>query len=275
MLKKCLPIRKNEVECHFFRIWRSATDCIAVLIEALPIHSGSLTPTTKRTIMLYLSKAQSQRALILLVIFHIFIIAVSNYLVQIPFQIFGMHTTWGTFSFPLIFLTTDLTVRIFGSTEARKIIFSAMLPALAVSYCISVLFSEGRFQGADSLAGFNMFVFRIALASFTAYVIGQLLDIKVFSLLRKNKRWWVAPSTSTIFGNLVDTIIFFGVAFWASSDGFMAKHWPEIAALDYGFKLFVSLLFFLPLYGVLLRVLTETILSRNPHKAAAILRFRP
>ncbi len=41
----------------------------------------------------------------------------------VPFQIFGIHTTWGAFSFPFIFLATDLTVRIFGSHLARRIIF--------------------------------------------------------------------------------------------------------------------------------------------------------
>ncbi len=211
--------------------------------------------------MLSLTQAQKQRALLILICFHIFIIAASNYLVQIPFTIFGLNTTWGTFSFPFIFLATDLTVRIFGASEARKIIFSAMLPALLISYLISVLFYEGRFQGLAGLAGLDIFVFRIALASFIAYVCGQLLDVKVFSRLRKNTRWWVAPSTSTILGNLLDTAIFFSVAFWACSDPFMAAHWREIGALDYGFKLAVSMLLFLPLYGILLRYLTEKILT--------------
>jgi queuosine precursor transporter len=210
--------------------------------------------------MLSLTTAQRNRALITLTLFHIFIIAASNYLVQLPFQIFGLHTTWGTFSFPFIFLATDLTVRIFGAAEARKIIMSAMLPALILSYSISVVFFEGRFQGLAGLNEFNTFVFRIALASFTAYIFGQLLDIKVFSKLRANRSWWLAPSASTVAGNLLDTAIFFSVAFCASSDVFMAQHWPEIAALDYAFKLFVSIFLFLPLYGALLRYLTDKLL---------------
>ncbi len=210
--------------------------------------------------MLTLTKAQTQRALFILISFHIFIIAASNYLVQIPFQIFGLHTTWGTFSFPFIFLATDLTVRIFGASEARKIIFGAMLPALVISYLVSVLFFEGKFQGIAGLSALDTFVFRIALASFIAYVLGQLLDIKVFAKLRRNKRWWVAPSASTVLGNLLDTIIFYGIAFYASTDAFMAAHWPEIATLDYVFKICVSILLFLPMYGLLLRYLTERIL---------------
>jgi len=211
--------------------------------------------------MLVLSDAQLKRALVILVSFHILVIAASNYLVQIPFQIFGFHTTWGAFSFPFVYLATDLTVRIFGASEARKIIFGAMMPALVISYLVSVLFFEGAYQGATGLAEFNLFVFRIAFASFAAYVLGQLVDVKVFARLRQNKRWWVAPSASTIFGNLLDTVIFFSFAFYASSDAFMAAHWPEIAAVDYAFKLFISMLLFLPAYGILLKVISDKILA--------------
>lgn len=210
-----------------------------------------------------LTSAQLKRALIILVSFHIFIIAASNYLVQIPFQLFGLHTTWGTFSFPFVYLATDLTVRIFGSSKARKIIFWAMLPALIVSYVISILFYEGTFQGITGLKTLNIFVFRIAFASFIAYVFGQLLDITVFSYLRQHQKWWVAPTASTILGNLIDTAIFYTVAFMASSDEFMATHWPEIAVADYGFKLLVSILLFLPIYGLFLKVLTKRLTSED------------
>ncbi|MBT8362110.1 MAG: 7-cyano-7-deazaguanine/7-aminomethyl-7-deazaguanine transporter [Desulfobacterales bacterium] len=211
--------------------------------------------------MLVLGKMQFRRALCILISFHILVIAASNYLVQLPIEVFGLHTTWGTFSFPFVYLATDLTVRIFGDQKARTIIFGAMLPALITSYVISVLFFEGTFQGFAKLAYLNTFIFRIALASFTAYLLGQLVDIKIFSQLRKHKRWWIAPAGSTICGNLLDTIVFYSVAFWASSDAFMGAHWPEIAAVDYGFKLFISILLFLPLYGVLLRAITNQILA--------------
>jgi hypothetical protein len=220
--------------------------------------------------MLALTTAQTQRAFCILISLHILIIAASNYLVQIPFQLFGLITTWGTFSFPFIFLATDLTVRVFGAAEARRIVFTAMLPALFISYCVSVLFSKGDFQGFISLSAINIFVLRIAFASFIAYALGQLADILVFSRLRKSTRWWLAPASSTIAGNFLDTIIFFAIAFWASEDGYMALHWPEIAAVDYGFKIIVSLLLFLPLYGVVLHLLTERILSGPQRNITAV-----
>lgn len=200
---------------------------------------------------------QQNKALFWLVIFHLLVIASSNYLVQIPFTIFGLHTTWGAFTFPFIFLATDLTVRIFGAGMARKIIFWVMLPALAISYVLSVMFFEGKFQGMAQLGVFNLFVARIAIASFMAYLLGQIMDVHVFNRLRQLKQWWVAPTCSTLFGNALDTIAFFSIAFYMSSDPFMAEHWTEIALVDYSVKLIISLGLFVPMYGVLLNYLMK------------------
>ncbi|MDF7670161.1 7-cyano-7-deazaguanine/7-aminomethyl-7-deazaguanine transporter [Orbaceae bacterium ESL0721] len=202
------------------------------------------------------------KALLWLAFFHILVIASSNYLVQIPFTIFGFHTTWGAFTFPFIFLTTDLTIRIFGASLARRIILVVMMPALLLSYLISVLFFDGHWMGIASLSEFNLFVFRIALASFGAYLVGQLMDITVFNYLRKNRRWWVAPTASAIFGNGIDTIIFFAIAFYKSSDEFMATNWPEISLIDYSFKIIICGLFFLPLYGLILNFLLKKLVSK-------------
>ena len=86
------------------------------------------------------SQTQRYKALFWLSLFHLLVITSSNYLVQLPVSIFGFHTTWGAFSFPFIFLATDLTVRIFGAPLARRIIFAVMIPALLISYVISSLF---------------------------------------------------------------------------------------------------------------------------------------
>ena len=205
--------------------------------------------------MFALSGPRQRAAVATLIAFHIFIVIASNYLVQFPMQLFGWQTTWGAFSFPFIFLATDLTVRLLGKQPARRVIAYVMLPALLVSYMVSVLFQEGSFRGAESLLVLNTFVLRISLASFAAYAVGQLADIQVFDRLRQLKQWWIAPTASTVLGNLLDTFVFFAIAFWASSNAFMAEHWMEIAIVDYVIKILISLLLFIPLYGVLLNVL--------------------
>lgn len=182
---------------------------------------------------------------------HILIIAASNYLVKIPFEILGYHSTLGTFVFPLIYLTTDLTVRLYGADEARKVIFRVMLPALFISYFVS--------------AGMELdgFVARVAFASFAAYVLGQLIDVKVFAGMRHNKSWWAAPAVSSTAGNLVDTFIFFSIAFYASSNSFMADNWVEIAWVDVVIKIAISGVVLIPAYGILIKCLGSRIISNR------------
>ena len=213
--------------------------------------------------MTLLPASVSRAVLAALIAFHILIIIASNYLVQLPITLFGWHTTWGAFSFPFIFLATDLTVRLIGKHSARAVIARVMLPALVASYIVSVLFHEGAFGGVAALGEFNLFVFRIALASFLAYAFGQLLDIQVFDRLRRMRQWWIAPTASTIFGNLLDTFLFFSVAFWRSDDPFMAANWLEIATVDYVIKLAISLILFVPLYGMLLSAIVRRLPQRS------------
>lgn len=209
------------------------------------------------------TQSQRIRELFWLSLFHLLVIISSNYLVQLPITIFGFHTTWGAFSFPFIFLATDLTVRIFDAPLARRIIFAVMIPALLVSYMVSSLFYMGAWQGFAALAKLNLFVARIAAASFMAYVLGQILDVHVFNRLRQNRRWWLAPTASTLFGNISDTFAFFFIAFWRSPDAFIAKHWMEIALVDYCFKVLISIIFFLPTYSILLNMLLKRLADKS------------
>lgn len=144
-----------------------------------------------------------------LVLTHIIIICLSNILVQHPFILLGFHTTYGAFTYPLIFILTDLTTRLLGQAQARKVILLAMLPGLACSFLISNYYSQG------DLLAHNTVALRVALASLSAYVLGQLLDITIFQKLRQRPQWWVAPSVATIFGNLFDTFCFFLLLFIA------------------------------------------------------------
>ena len=204
---------------------------------------------------------QRRISLYRLVFFHILIITASNYLVQFPFSIGNIHATWGALSFPFIFVATDLTVRIFGKGQARKIVFYSMLPALLLSYAVSVLFQDGRWTQLSNLTTLNVFVTRIVIASMLAYLFGQLLDITVFNRLRTLKRWWIAPSASSILGCLADTFVFFAIAFYHSPNEHMANHWVSIAISDYAFKLVINLLFFLPIYGVVLRYILSKLVA--------------
>ncbi|MCE3046210.1 7-cyano-7-deazaguanine/7-aminomethyl-7-deazaguanine transporter [Legionella sp. 16cNR16C] len=183
---------------------------------------------------------------------HVFFLCLSNVLVQHPIIVLGFHTTWGAFSYPVIFILTDLTTRLTGAATSRRIIFLAMLPGLCSSYLISNWFSFGSFWVN------NPFALRIALASFSAYVLGQLADISFFQRLRQRPFWWVAPTVAGIFGNILDTYSFFFIAFYQSSNLFLRAHWLEIASVDLVFKLVISIGSFVPLYGLLLSLILSS-----------------
>lgn len=181
-----------------------------------------------------------------LVLFHVAVITVSNALVAIPVEMFGFKLTWAAFTFPLVVLATDLTVRMLGKSLARGTI-AASYP-LAIIASISVVIAEGA---PTSVA------MRIGFASATAYAIGTLLDVYVFQYLREkwSKQWWLAPAISTVFANVIDTYTFFGVAFHQSADEYMSANWIEIAGTQTLIKIVVGLILFLPAYGVLLSFL--------------------
>lgn len=189
----------------------------------------------------------------LLATVHLLVIIASNYLVQMPVDLGPIPTTWGAFTFPICFLATDLTVRALGQVSARKVVAAVMLPALIATYVVSVLFFEAKFQGWEGLSTVNTFVLRITLASLMAFLVGQIVDIAIFARLVGRQPWWLAPAVSTLIGGALDTVIFFAVAFYQSSDAYMAAHWPVLALTDYATKQFVALLAYLPLYAVMLR----------------------
>ena len=186
---------------------------------------------------------------------HIFFIVLSNYCVQLPVTLLGIETTWGTFTYPFLFLLTDLTVRLYDAKAARRLVFMAVMPALVLSYLVGALFEQGAYQGVLALTNFSLFIFRIALASFTAYALGQLLDITVFSRLRQKGPWWSAPTASSILGNLLDTFVFYAVAFYATSDAYLASHWVQLAWVDYAVKILAGLVIFVPAYGLVLKMI--------------------
>ncbi len=193
---------------------------------------------------------------------HLFFIVLSNYAVQIPVSVFGIETTWGTFTYPFLFVLTDLTVRLFGQRSARRLVFMAMMPALLMSYLVGTLFELGQYRGLAALSEFSLFIFRIALASFAGYVVGQLLDITVFQRLRDTGDWWVAPSAASVFGNLIDTAIFYSVAFYQTSDPYLAANWVWLGSVDYVVKIISGLLIFVPVYGAVLSIVTRRLRAR-------------
>ena len=190
---------------------------------------------------------KNKKLIFFLVAIHIGIITLSNFLVSIPFILYGYKITLAAFSFPFVVLSTDLTVRLLGSKIAQKTI-SYSYP-LAIISSIIIVYAEGNLLSV---------AIRIGIASASAYALSMLIDIHAFQFIRKHySTWWLAPSLSTVISNIIDSYVFFSVAFLKSEDEYMALNWIEIAGTQTVLKIIIGLIFFLPTYGILLNFLSK------------------
>ncbi|KKX27825.1 queuosine precursor transporter [Rhizobium sp. LC145] len=186
------------------------------------------------------------------------VVVASNFLVQFPLSgsflgiQLGDLLTWGAFTYPVAFLVTDLTNRQFGPAIARRVVFAGFVAGVILSFWTAMP--------------------RIAVASGTAFLIGQLLDISVFNRLRR-QTWWHAPLAGSVLGSIMDTALFFSLAFasffvfigpndefaieWAPVLGIFATEaprWISWALGDLGVKILAGVVLLMP-YGALMSVL--------------------
>ena len=195
-----------------------------------------------------------------LVILHTLVIAVSNYLVTIRFDLFpgaelplfgSFPLAAAAFTFPIVVVATDLTVRMVGKEAGRAVVAMAIIPAIVASVLVLLALGDPH-------------AFRVGFASGTAYAIGTMLDVYVFQAIREkySKAWWAAPAISTIAANIIDTYSFFYVAFAGSLDAegnlsWIGANWHIVAQNNTLTKIVVGLIVFLPAYGILLNSLQK------------------
>jgi uncharacterized PurR-regulated membrane protein YhhQ (DUF165 family) len=182
------------------------------------------------------------------------VVVASNILVQYPFEPFGLgdYLTWGAFTYPVAFLVTDLTNRRYGPRVARQLVIVGFALAVVLSIWLATP--------------------RIAMASGTAFLVGQLLDITVFNRLRR-QAWWRAPFVGSVVGSALDTALFFSLAFAGDPDmsglvnlfGTDVMLWQSLAVFDFTVKMLIALIALLP-YGALMSVILP---MERAEKAAA------
>ncbi|MHA1600834.1 MAG: queuosine precursor transporter [Alphaproteobacteria bacterium] len=161
------------------------------------------------------------------------IVTGSNVAVQFPINDW---LTWGALTYPVSFLVTDLTNRILGPATARRVVYAGFAVAIAFSIFLAT--------------------WRIALASGTAFLLAQLLDIAIFDRLRR-ATWWQAPIVSSTLASALDTALFFTLAFAGTG-----LPWVTWGLGDYAAKLFMAVIMLLPF-----RVLMNLAILKTPSRA--------
>jgi uncharacterized integral membrane protein (TIGR00697 family) len=158
------------------------------------------------------------------------IVIVSNYLVQFPIQYYGLQEilTYGAFSYPVTFLITDLANRAYGKVFARKIVNIGFVLGIFLTIIVSTNFSD-------------LISVRVAIGSGVAFLVAQNIDVQIFDKLRNNKNWYLAPFVSSLFGSMIDTILFFFISFFNTG-----IPWVSLAAGDFIVKVLIALSMLIP-----------------------------
>ena len=153
----------------------------------------------------------------------------SNYLVQFPINYYGLSEilTYGAFTYPIAFLITDLANRSYGKEIAKKIVYVGFFIGISFTIFFSTNFSD-------------LISIRIAIGSGTAFLISQRIDVFVFDKLR-NRYWFIPPLASSINGSVIDTFLFFSIAFYATG-----IPWFTLALGDLAVKILVALIMLIP-----------------------------
>lgn len=200
----------------------------------------AMSPTTMSKRVKYMNKRISVACMAAIVV-------ASNVGVQFP--VAGGWLTWGAFTYPLAFLVTDVTNRLHGVDAARKVVLAGFAAGVVCSLIGTQI--EGPYG--------PLVTFRIALASGVAFLAAQMLDLGVFSLLRR-RVWFVAPLVSTLVGSVLDSVLFFTIAFagflafpvawgdvgWAGEATALGPYWVGLGLADWGVKVCIGLLTLVP-----------------------------
>ena len=157
------------------------------------------------------------------------VVALSNYLVKFPVNYFGLNDllTYGAFSYPVAFLITDLSNRIYGKNIAKKIVYIGFALGIILTLYFSTNYSD-------------LISIRIVIGSGTAFLIAQLIDVNIFDLLRK-KIWFIAPLVSSLIGSTVDTFLFFSISFYGTN-----INWVTLSLGYLCVKIIVALVMLIP-----------------------------
>jgi len=136
-----------------------------------------------------------------------------------PF-IFGSHLSVGVFSFPIVFLMTDVIGETYGKHIAKLFVLAGFVStALFILYSIISLAAPWSADGQWAKAGYEQIFgisIRIAIASLAAFLIAEYQDVFAFFFFRNKLgqgRFWLNSNLSNLWSQLLDTVIFMTIAF--------------------------------------------------------------
>lgn len=182
---------------------------------------------------------------------------------QIP--VFGggkldFNMSAGVVNWPIVFITSDIINEYYGKKGVQRI---SLLTAGFITYMFVVIYTTtelppaqfwidiNRTDSAGRLLNINdaySKIFQqglgIIIGSITAFLVGQLLDVTVFSYLRRRtgpRFIWLRATGSTLFSQLIDSFLVIFVAFYLFGN-WKIEQVMSVGVINYIYKAVVALL---------------------------------
>ncbi len=167
-----------------------------------------------------ISFRDQKKILICLTLYITSLIAANTLGIKIMPFLFGSHLTVAVFSFPIVFLMTDVIGEIYGKKIARMFVLMGFLGTVVfvfynllsnvVPWSDAGLWVKGGYEQVFGLT------IRISLASIAAFAIAEYQDVISFFFFRAKigaKYFWLRSTLSNIWSQLLDSVIFMSIAF--------------------------------------------------------------
>jgi|SRR3989344_254963 len=137
-----------------------------------------------------------------------------------PF-LFHSHLTVGVFSFPIVFLMTDVIGEVYGKRTAKFFVLAGVISTiLFIFYSLVSIAMPWSQAGLWAKDGYNLIFgvsVRISIASIVAFVIGEYQDIIAFFFFFRaklgDKHFWIRSNLSNIWSQFIDSVLFMAIAF--------------------------------------------------------------
>jgi uncharacterized integral membrane protein (TIGR00697 family) len=193
--------------------------------------------------MVNISDRSFKKILIALTLYLTSLIAANTLgLKMMPF-LFGSHLSVAVFSFPVVFLMTDVIGEVYGPKIAKLFVLVGFIStALFIIYSFISLALPWSVSGDWVKSGYNQ-VFgtslRMAFASLAAFLIAEYQDVLSFFFFREKmgvKAFWLRSLLSNLWSQFFDSAVFMVIAF----------------AGIYSFKMMISIIISWWLYKVVM-----------------------
>lgn len=170
--------------------------------------------------MIQLTEHSFKKLLIALAIYLTSLFTANTLGLKIMPFVLGSHLSVAVFSFPFVFLATDVVGEIYGKRIAKLFVLAGFISTtLFIAYSFLSLAMPWSVDGEWAKTGYNQIFgisIRIAVASLAAFLIAEYQDVLAFFFFRERfgvKFFWLRSFLSNLWSQLLDTVIFMVIAF--------------------------------------------------------------